>query len=180
MRKKSETPAGMTKKALAALAGYSDEWLRRVNKELPEGKKLFVPAEGGGYDPATFVQRWVEYNVESMEQDGTEDLDAVKARHELVKMQKTQLQVQRMRGDLVDVADVKRLWGEIGNTISRRIMNIPARIAPEIAGIEDAGEIASILDGAVREELEILSASPIPDYARAADAEDEEEETEKE
>lgn len=179
MKKKNDTPAGMTKKALAALAGYSDEWLRRVNKELPEGKKLFVPAEGGGYDPATFVQRWVEYNVESMAQDGAEDLDAVKAKHELIKMQKTQLQVQRMRGDLVDVADVKRLWGEIGNTISRRMLNIPARIAPEIAGMEDAGEIASMLDGAVREELEILSNSPVPEYAKAAD-EEEDEETEKE
>ena len=179
MKKKNDMPAGMTKKALAALAGYSDEWLRRVNKELPEGKKLFVPAEGGGYDPATFVQRWVEYNVESMAQDGAEDLDAVKAKHELIKMQKTQLQVQRMRGDLVDVADVKRLWGEIGNTISRRMLNIPARIAPEIAGMEDAGEIASMLDGAVREELEILSNSPVPEYAKAAD-EEEDEETEKE
>lgn len=32
-----------------------------INRELPEKKKLFVPAPGGKYDLAAFVQNWAAY-----------------------------------------------------------------------------------------------------------------------
>lgn len=53
-----------------------------------------------------------------------DDLEAVKAKHEKVKTQKTELEVARMRGQLIDVADVKRLWGDIANTLSKNLLHI--------------------------------------------------------
>ena len=80
----------MTKKELANIAGYTYRRLHDIDRDLPDNKKLFVESEGGKYDLALFVQRWVKYNVEN-EAGDEDDLDLVKARHEAVKMQKTEL-----------------------------------------------------------------------------------------
>ena len=165
---------GMTKKDLAEAAGTSYEWLRRVNKELPEGRKLFEAREDGGYDLAIFVQRWVEFNVNTVSDVNGMDLDTVRARHEAVKMQKTKLQVAQMRGEVADIRDIKKLWVTVATTVSRRLLNLPSRMAAELAEKKSAPEIERTLDEAIREELEALAETPVPDYAAAIDQADEE------
>ena len=71
----------MTKKELATIAGYTYRRLYDIDRDLPEGKKLFVKGEGEKYDLAIFVQKWVEYNVAQETPDDWEDLDLVKAKH---------------------------------------------------------------------------------------------------
>ena len=73
----------MTKKELATIAGYTYRRLYDIDRDLPEGKKLFVKGEGGKYDLAIFVQKWVEYNVAQETPDDWEDLDLVKAKRSL-------------------------------------------------------------------------------------------------
>lgn len=166
--KNTELPA-MTKRMLAEAAGCSYEWLRRVNNELPKERKLFKSHEGGGYDLAAFVQRWVDYNVDNAASAGEEDLDAVRARHEAVKMQKTELQVAQMRGELVDISDVKRLWATVAGNISRRLLTIPNRMASELAEEKNAGEVERALNAVIREELEELANTPAPEWAQKAE-----------
>lgn len=52
-----------TKKELAQIAGYTYRRLYDIDLSLPQEKKLFVKGDGGKYDLAVFVQRWVNYNV---------------------------------------------------------------------------------------------------------------------
>ena len=110
----------LTKQELADLVGITYRQLYNINKKLSEedeGKTLFVKGEDAKKcDLAIFIRRWVDYNVSRVSVDA-EDLDAVKAQHETVKMRKTQLEVDRMEGSLVDVQDVRKLWGDIANTI---------------------------------------------------------------
>lgn len=163
----------MTKKDLATLAGYTYRRLHEIDLELPEERKLFVQADGGKYDAPVFVQRWVAYNV-SLCQKEVESLDEIKAKHEAVKKEKTELEVAKMRGQLVDVQEIKRLWGDVVNTLKQNLLHIPARLAPRVRMMDNTQEIAAITDEEIRTVLVNVSNTPLPGYI-ATDEEGEDE-----
>ena len=164
----------MTKKELANIAGYTYRRLYDIDRDLPPERKLFVAGEGGKYDLALFVQRWVDYNVRN-ETDDIEDLDAVKARHEAVKIEKTELEVAKMRGQLIDIQDVKRLWGDVANTVMQNMIHLASKIAPTLRMLDNTEVIANMIDTEVRKTLIDIANTPLPSYA-ADEAEDEESE----
>lgn len=165
----------LTKKELATVAGYTYRRLYDIDRDLPEGKKLFVKSEDGKYDLAIFVQKWVEYNVANEVSDDWQDLDLVKAKHEVVKTQKTELEVARMRGQLIDVTDVRRLWGDIANTVMQNLIHLPSKIAPMVQMMDNVELIASIIDEEIRKILEEIAEMPLPEYAAAEGTEEESE-----
>ena len=162
---------GMTKKELSEVAGYTYRRLHDINLSLPDDKKLFVKKEEGKYDLPIFVQRWVQYNVDRESLD-IEDLSVVKAKHEVIKTKKTELEVERMRGQLVDVQDVKRLWANIANTVLQNMLNISSKLAPMLTMMDNTETIAGIIDEEIRSILTNISETPLPEYA----IDDEEEE----
>lgn len=157
----------MTKRALAELTGITYRQIYNINKklvEIDENKALFVKGEDAKKcDLATFVQRWVDYNVERVSA-AEDDLDAVKAAHESVKMRKTQLEVNRMEGSLVDVQDVRKLWGDIANTVMQSMLHLPSTIAPMVQGMDNVEVINNVIDTEVRKALQALSDTPLPAY----------------
>ena len=165
----------MTKKELATVAGYTYRRLYDIDRDLPEGKKLFVKCEDGKYDLAIFVQKWVDYNVQNESPDDWQDLDLVKAKHEVVKTQKTELEVARMRGQLIDVQDVRRLWGDIANTVTQNLIHLPSKIAPMVQMMDNVEVIASIIDEEIRKILTEIAETPLPDYAAEGEQEEESE-----
>lgn len=167
--------AAMTKKELATIAGYTYRRLYDIDRDLPNERKLFVESEGGKYDLALFVQRWVDYNVNNEAAD-VDDLDTVKARHEVVKTQKTELEVARMRGQLIDVQDVKRLWGDIANTVTQNLIHVPSKVAPLLRMMDNTELIAELIGDEIRKALEAVAETPLPTYAAAEDDNDEDSE----
>lgn len=157
----------MTKQALAELTGLSFRQVFNINKKLSqedESKALFVQGEDAKKcDLAIFVQRWVQYNVER-QSASADDLDTVKAQHESVKMRKTQLEVDRMEGSLVDVQDVRRLWGDVANTVMQGMIHLPSSLAPMLRGLENVEVITSLIDTEIRKVLEGLADTPLPSY----------------
>lgn len=164
----------MTKKQLAEVAGYSYRRLHDIDRDLPEGKKLFVQSEGGKYDLAIFVQKWVEYNVANETCDNL-DLDMVKAKHEVIKTQKTELEVARIRGQLIDVQDARKLWGDIANAVTQNLIHLPEKIAPMLQMLDNVEVISDIIDTEIRKVLEAIADTPLPDYAAEKNEESEEE-----
>lgn len=154
----------MTKKDLAALAGYSDRRLRDIDAGLPQQEKLFVKSEDGKYDLALFVQRWVEYRLKA-ERGDEATLEDVKAIHEKVKTQKTELEVAKMRGELVAVQDVRRLWGDVASAVTQAFTGLPSRVAPTILMMNSVEAIAAAIDAEVRAVLTQIAETPVPDYA---------------
>lgn len=166
----------MTKKELATVAGYTYRRLYDIDRDLPKEKKLFVESEDGKYDLALFVQRWVEYNVhQETAGNGVEDLDTVKARHEVIKAEKTQLEVDKMRGQLIDVQDVRKLWGDIANTVTQNLIHLPSKVAPMVRMMDNTEMIASIIDAEVRKVLNEVAETPLPEYATGEDTSESEE-----
>lgn len=169
----------MTKQELADLTGLTYRQLFNINKKLmeeDEDKALFVKGEDAKKcDLAIFVQRWVDYNVEKCSASA-EDLDAVKAAHESVKMRKTQLEVDKMEGSLVDVQDVRKIWGDIANTVMQGMIHLPSTLAPMVRGMENVEVITSVIDTEVRKVLEELSETPLPAYLLLQEDDEAEEE----
>lgn len=164
----------LTKKELATIAGYTYRRLHDIDMGLPENAKLFVKGEGGKYDLALFVQRWVQYNVDN-ESAGDQTLDEVKARHEVVKTRKTELEVARLEGKLVDVQEIRRLWGGIANTVMQNMLRLPSKVSPRLVMMKDSEMIASIIDQEIRDTLTLISETPLPEEAATENADDEEE-----
>lgn len=169
------THEGLTKKELSTLAGYSYRRLHDIDMSMPDSKKLFVRLDNGKYDPAIFVQRWVKYNIDnSTNTDQT--LDEVRASHELVKKRKTELQVAQMEGRLVDVMEIRCLWGNIISTAMNNLLRMPNAIAPQLVMQKNTELIASIIDTAVRDTLTQIADTPLPEYAEENEKNDENEE----
>nr|DAH46319.1 MAG TPA: Protein of unknown function (DUF1441) [Caudoviricetes sp.] len=167
----------LTKKELATIAGYTYRRLHDIDMGLPENGKLFVKGEGGKYDLALFVQRWVQYNVDN-ETGDDQTLDKVKAKHEIVKTRKTELEVARLEGKLVDVYEIRRLWGGVANTVMQNMLRLPSKVSPRLVMMKDVEMIASIIDGEIRDTLMQISETPLP--LEAASEETDEEESEEE
>lgn len=167
----------LTKKEIATAAGYSYHRLHEIDRDLPNDKKLFVQTESGKYDLAMFIQRWVAYNVGKNTRTEM-SLEDAKAIHEQVKIEKTQLQVDRMRGILVDVNDVRRLWGNVVNTVVQNMIRLPSKIAGQVFMVDNMDIVSGIIDKEIRDVLNIIADTPLPD--NAGDANDDEDEGDEE
>lgn len=164
----------LKKKEIAELVGYSYQTLYNMNKALPEDEKLFVEKDGG-CDLGEFIRRWTNFHVKDA-MDGVKDLDQIKAVHEQVKTRKTELEVRRMEGNLVDVGDVRRLWDDIANTVMQNALHLPATLAPMLQGQDNAEVIRATIDREIRKVLEEISEAPLPGYAQTDEEEEEGEE----
>lgn len=164
------TEIAMTKKELANIAGYSYRQLYNIDKELPEGKKLFIISEADDkkYDLSMFVQRWVEYNI-NRDADIT-NLDEAKTAHEIIKTRKTELEVARMEGSLVDVNEVRLLWANIAATVMQNMIRLPSAIAPQLLSIDNIQVIQTVIDKEIRDVLNDISNTPLPEIIQTVDA----------
>ncbi|MBR3743188.1 MAG: hypothetical protein IKN04_22495 [Clostridia bacterium] len=167
----------LMQKELAELVGKTDRQIRNIDREQDDNRKLLVKGEGGKFDAAVFVQRWVTLQIEKLT-EGMEDLDAVKARHEIVKTEKTTLEVQRMRGELIDVHDIRKAWGDVANTVMQGMIHLPSTIAPMVQGLDNVEVIGSIIDAEIRRVLNNIAATPLPSYAADEPTTEETEEAE--
>lgn len=164
----------LTKNDLAKACGYSYRRLHDIDSALPSESKLFVKGDEGKYDLSIFVQRWVKYQIENATA-GVDDLETAKAIHEKVKIKKTELEVSKMEGTLLDVNEIKRLWGEIINTAKTNLLRMPQKVAPLLVMMDSIEEISGIISDHIITTLEAIAETPIADRD---DEEKEDEETE--
>ena len=122
------------------------------------------------------MQQWVAYNVDRELGGDSDDLDAVKAKHERIKTKKTRLEVLRMEGKLVDVKDVSRLWSDIANTVKQKLLHLPSTMAPMVQGLDNIEVISNIMYSEISTALTEIADTPLPDYAYTDDDDDEEDE----
>ena len=157
----------MTKKELASISGYTYRRLHDIDMALPRDEKLFVESETNPkkFDLAVFVQRWVDYNVGQAGGGGgdNEEYITIKAQHEKVKKEKTELEVSRMKAEMVDIQEVHRLWCNVAGMVRNRFVRLGHKVGPSLIMQEDAEKIAEIIDREVRDALTMLAHEPSPD-----------------
>ena len=152
----------MTRKELADIAGYSYHQLYNIDKALPEDKRLFVEGDGKKIDLATFVRRWVAYNVEKATGISGDSLEDEKARHEKLKADKTEIELGRMRGEFVSLSEITQLWTGITGVVVNRLVNLPKKLAPQLVHIEDPETAEEIIARDLRDSLDMIARTPLP------------------
>mgnify|MGYP006988840907 CR=1 FL=1 len=163
----------MTKKELASVAGYTYRRLHDIDTSLPSNQKLFVlsDTEEKKYDLAIFVQRWVAYNSQISEAEDDE-LSTIKARHEVVKMEKTKIEVSKLKGEYVSISALAPLWSQIAATVADRLNNLANKLAPSLVMIADADIIEQAIEREVRDALSALNSMPVPETETAEEKEE--------
>ena len=155
---------------------------RRVQLLAKQG--AVVKLRRGVYDLEKSVQSYITYKLENLEENQEQkSLDEIRADHERWKMRKTQLAVQLLEGKLHRAEDVERVWTQSAAAVRSRLLGIPVKAAPQVAGMEDAGEIQQVLQREVAEALNEIAgydpadfADPLPLEEDEADGDDDQEE----
>lgn len=155
---------------------------RRVQLLAKQG--AVVKLRRGVYDLEKSVQSYITYKLESLEESQEQkSLDEIRADHERWKMRKTQLAVQLLEGKLHRAEDVERVWSQSAAAVRSRLLGIPVKAAPQVAGMEDAGEIQQVLQREVAEVLNEIAgydpadfADPLPLEEDETDGDDDQEE----
>lgn len=153
----------MTKKDLAVVSGLTYRRLYDIDQELPDDKKLFVPASDGKFSLPLFVRRWIEYSISKATASETSYQEA-KTKHEIVKTAKTELEVARLRGQLIDVQDVRKLWGDIAVSVVQNALTLPKKLAPILVMQDNEAVISGIIEDEIRVMLEGIADTPLPSY----------------
>ena len=154
---------------------------RRVQLLAKQG--AVVKLRRGVYDLEKSVQSYITYKLESLEESQEQkSLDEIRADHERWKMRKTQLAVQLLEGKLHRAEDVERVWTKSAAAVRSRLLGIPVKASPQVAGMEDTGEIQQVLQREVAEALNEIAgydpadfADPLPLEEVEADGDDQEE-----
>ena len=88
---------------------------------------------------------------------GTISLAEAQLRHELAKATKTEFEVAKLKGTLVDAYEAACAWGTMITSARNRALLIPSKIAPKVAAVSDVVSCQEILDREIRSFLTELS-----------------------
>lgn len=164
-----------TQAGLAELVGYSVRRLQQIDKSLSPNEKLFIAGKSGKYDGRAFVENWVKYQIkQALPEESKLDLEQVRARHELLKMEKTNLAIRREKGELVETSDVKLLWSEIITAFRNGLLQIGSALSPRLAQMQDVKEIKGLIDQSIGARLREIVECQLPSNKEVTEEDEEE------
>lgn len=137
---------------MAAVIGVT---ARRLDQLAKEGRLHKLP--NGCFNLVETVQAWIRWEHEKAKGDGPKTLEEAKIRLTTAQAEKTELEVGALLGELHPAASVEAVWSDMIGAFKARIMSIPTKLAPLLAGRKNPNEIQSILKGATNEALQELS-----------------------
>ncbi len=147
---------------LAQLVDKSERRIRQIDSGLDEKEKLLKKGEGGKYDLFFFVKQWTEYNIKLKVGGKQLNLDDIKAQHEQLKMEVTQIELGKMRGDICSTEDVFKIWAELAKNVAGKLLGIPSALAPRITGLDNTEVVEAAIEKEIRESLREISRTPMP------------------
>jgi phage terminase Nu1 subunit (DNA packaging protein) len=86
-----------------------------------------------------------------------EQYEEARARKVAAEAQITELELAKVRGELVVAEDVVSAWSDTLGSLKAKLTSIPSKAAPIVAAEDSAGGCQRILDELIREALQELS-----------------------
>lgn len=153
---------------------------KRVSDLTNDG--VLVKVRRGIYDLGPSVQGYIEWRVSGASSSRSgQSLDQIKGEHEVLKMRKTELSLRLMEGKLHRAEDVRTVWTSMAAAVKSRLLGIPVKVSPQVAGMEDTAEIQKILSREVADALNEVADYDPADFADPlTDDREEDEDDEKE
>jgi hypothetical protein len=130
-----------------------------INKLVKEGK---IPNEGGKIDPELADAALAQSRLLRMPSPaGAQRVSYAQARtvSETYKAKRAKLLYEKLSGSLVSLADVKRAQKQSNAIIRAKLLSIPTKLAPRLAGKHSAVELKAILQTEIYEVLRELAAT---------------------
>ena len=148
----------------AAIAGMTARHLLRQHDEDDP-----PPWTGVGYDCEQFG-RWLrrQFRREAGITDDGQVYDYEQERARLTKAQadKTELESQELRGEMVRVAEVSEEWARQAGAARARMLGVPSKAAPRARAAASDEEAAKVIEVEILEGLQELSTDGLPDRTR--------------
>lgn len=88
---------------------------------------------------------------------GAISLFEAQRRHEIAKGRKAEMEVEKLKGRLIDAFETVQAWGDMITSARNRALLIPATAAPRVAVVSDVLECQHILDREIRSFLSEIS-----------------------
>jgi len=132
---------------------------RRVQQLAEEG--VFPKAGRGKYLAIECIKNYTR-SLQAKTGSGTVDLDYERALHERAKREKTELQLAVMKGEMHRSEDVEYVMNDMIAAFRSRILSLPAKVSPRLAGKKEIPVILEILTTEVRDALNELSEYSAP------------------
>jgi phage terminase Nu1 subunit (DNA packaging protein) len=141
----------------------------RTARSWCEGLAPDMPGGNGAPNKFTLM-RVIEHHflVRGTPEGEQLDLDQERARQAKEQADKLGMANAVERGELVRMSSIEEHWGrELGN-VRAALMALPRKCAPRVVGIQRMPEIEAVIETAVREALEPVTAEDagIPSQAR--------------
>lgn len=134
----------------ANLVGKSSRWIRQLTND-----GVLTQCGRGKYKLGETLSAYIEYVAGGKAGDDKMTHADVKAEHEMLKKEKTELQLQQLRGQLHDANDVRAVMGDMILSAKSKFLSLPVRISPQLEG-ESAKAIEKKLREEVTEILKVL------------------------
>lgn len=149
----SKAPA-VNVKTLATLLNVSE---RRVYQMANEG--IVIQEDRGKYDLFASVQGYIRFLQKDTVGQGGSEQEYRREKTGLAKAQRerAELELQATRGALVPKESVHKEGSELGVIVKSALMNIPSRLASELATISDPFEIHKMLSQEINEAMRELN-----------------------
>lgn len=140
--------------ALADILGLS---ARRVQQLGSEG---ILSKDGEGYPLSGAIQEYCEY-LRGGARSNQDELDVETLRLTRAKADKAEIAVELLVGTTASMDAVEQVWGDMVTVFRSRMLGLPGKMAPLLAGKKDPAEVQSLLAEEVKDGLaELASFDP--------------------
>lgn len=142
----------VNKKMLAKILGKTERTLTEWQKEGMPIKKNGARGQSNTYDTEQVIE-WLLKRAS----DTDSEMERARTRLTSAQADKTELEVEQLRGNLISLDNMKSLWGNVLGAFRARILSIPSRLTPQIATIRDPKKIDKLIKDALHDALNELS-----------------------
>lgn len=134
----------------AKLVGKSSRWIRQLTSD-----GVLTQCSRGRYRLSENIAAYIGHAAGGKAGDEKVNHADVKAEHEMLKKEKTEMELQRMRGQLHDADDVRALMGDMILSAKSKLLSLPKRVSPILEG-ENTKKIEQILSKEITDTLMAL------------------------
>lgn len=133
-------------------------------------KSADPPPKGSGGYPAREFGEWLKrrhLRGVGVDADGVRyDYEQERARLTKAQADKTELESQELRGEMVRVPEVAEEWARRTGAARARMLGVPSKAAPRARTAESDEAAAKVIEAEILEGLQELSTDGLPDRTR--------------
>lgn len=142
----------VNKQRLQAILGKDHKTILKWQKEgLP------IEKEGKRGESTLFnTEKVIDWMVKRASATDAE-LERARIRSINATAEKTELEVEEMKGNLIALDEMKGMWAKVLGAFRARVLSMPSRLTPQLAAVRDPKKIEKLLKDTCYEALTELS-----------------------